>query len=346
MQKKWIEHACNLKGCKDRYCTIDGNEKLRRSICDNGGDKIIKDEGLTVQDCCPEDPEFGGKHCKPNRRAQSDISETNKIEYSTVDATEQTFDSEIYKLLPGVVIVLKDMGRYDDFLSLLQRISDWGSVGLYDKSTVISRAVDNWTNTILARKIDFISWPTSKTDVDEVKTGFHEQADFLHVVGCIDCTHVRIQKPSEDEAAFVNRTNFSSINFQAVCNHEGKFTQITAYWPGSVHDSQLFKTSPICKHLEKNHRGLVDAVLLSDSGYGCRQFLLTPYNNPQEPRQERCSRSHVSTRSLIERTLGVVWKRRFHVLHSEIRMKPGKVCRIIGACAVLHNSCHKKGTSC
>lgn len=37
------------------------------------------------------------------RRAQSDKPETNKIENSTVDATEQTGDSEIYKLLPGVV---------------------------------------------------------------------------------------------------------------------------------------------------------------------------------------------------------------------------------------------------
>ena len=31
------------------------------------------------------------------------------------------------------------------------------------------------------------------------------------------------------------------------------------------------------------------------------------------------------------------WKRRFHVLHAEIRMAPEKVCMIVGACAVLHN---------
>lgn len=67
MQQKWVDHACNVKGCKEGYCTIDGNEKLRRSICANGGDKVINDEGLTVQDCCPKDPEFGGKHCKPNK---------------------------------------------------------------------------------------------------------------------------------------------------------------------------------------------------------------------------------------------------------------------------------------
>ena len=31
------------------------------------------------------------------------------------------------------------------------------------------------------------------------------------------------------------------------------------------------------------------------------------------------------------------WKRRFHVLHSEIRMKPKKASMLVGACAVLHN---------
>ncbi|CAG2249443.1 HARBI1 [Mytilus edulis] len=179
----------------------------------------------------------------------------------------------------------------------------------YDKSTV-SRAVDDVTNAILARKKDFISFPTSKADIDEVKLGFHEQANFPHVVGCIDCTHVRIQRPTEDEPAFVNRKNFSSINVQAVCNHEGKFTQITADWPGSVHDSHIFKNSSICKHLEENHKGLVDGVLLGDSGYMCRPFLC-----------------HL----LIH-----INKKKLHGLPI-IRMKPDKVCRVIGACAVLHN---------
>ncbi|VDI08104.1 Hypothetical predicted protein, partial [Mytilus galloprovincialis] len=45
-----------------------------------------------------------------------------------------------------------------------------------------------------------------------------------------------------------------------------------------------------------------------------------------------------STRSVIERTFGRL-KRRFHILHSEIRMKPGKACKIIIACAILHNIC-------
>ncbi len=38
----------------------------------------------------------------------------------------------------------------------------------------------------------------------------------------------------------------------------------------------------------------------------------------------------------IEQTFGV-WKRQFHLLHSEVQMNPEKTCQSIGACAVLHN---------
>ncbi|CAG2192393.1 HARBI1 [Mytilus edulis] len=65
-------------------------------------------------------------------------------------------------------------------------------------------------------------------------------------------------------------------------------------------------------------------------------FLLTPHRQPANRMQERFNRSHCSTRSTVERVFGI-WKKRFHVLGSEIRMKPGKACRIITACAVLHN---------
>ncbi|KAK3881433.1 hypothetical protein Pcinc_014089 [Petrolisthes cinctipes] len=50
-------------------------------------------------------------------------------------------------------------------------------------------------------------------------------------------------------------------------------------------------------------------------------------------------RAHKKTRSVVERGIGQ-WKRRFHVLHSEIRLTPtAKVCKIIFVCAVLHNIC-------
>ena len=77
-------------------------------------------------------------------------------------------------------------------------------------------------------------------------------------------------------------------------------------------------------------------VVLGDSGYACTPFLMTPYPQPCTRSEEQFNRAHKTTRCIIERSFGLL-KRRFHVLHSEIRMAPDRVCTIIVACIVLHN---------
>ncbi len=62
---------------------------------------------------------------------------------------------------------------------------------------------------------------------------------------------------------------------------------------------------------------------------------MTPYHEPATANQRAFNRAHRKTRVMIEQTFG--WKRRFHLLHSEVRMHPEKVCKLIGACAILHN---------
>ena len=109
-----------------------------------------------------------------------------------------------------------------------------------------------------------------------------------------------------------------------------------ARWPGSAHDSFILGTSAIGHHLEASHHGLEDGVLLGDSGYACTPFLQTPYTHPHTRSEERFNVAHKTTRCIIERSFGVL-KRRFHILHSEIRMAPDRVCTIIVACFVLHN---------
>jgi hypothetical protein len=116
----------------------------------------------------------------------------------------------------------------------------------------------------------------------------------------------------------------------------GKFINIVARWPGSTHDSHIFRTSNICNHFENNHRNLEDGILLGDSGYALKPYLMTPYYNPVTANQRAYNRAHRKTRVIVEQTFGR-WKRRFHLLHSEIRMQPEKVCQLIGACAILHN---------
>ncbi|XP_071137367.1 putative nuclease HARBI1 [Mytilus edulis] len=204
-----------------------------------------------------------------------------------------------------------------------------------DKSTV-SRCVQKVSDALNAKADQFIKWPSVQRKGD-IKQGFFDNGGFPGVVGCIDGTHVRISAPSHDKPSFVNRKGYHSINTQAICDHEGKFTNVVARWPGSVHDSHIMRCSQVCTHLEESHLSVQDGLILGDSGYACRSFLMTPYLRPTEPCHEKFNKAHMKTRCCIERTFGW-WKKRFNCLHQGIRMHPEKVCKIIMACAVLHNS--------
>ena len=116
----------------------------------------------------------------------------------------------------------------------------------------------------------------------------------------------------------------------------GKFINLVARWPGSTRDSHIFRASETADHLEEHHTSLEDGILLGDSGYGLKPYLITPYPDPATLQQRSLNVELRKTRVLIEQVFGR-WKRRFHLLHGEIRMKPEKVCLLIGACAVLHN---------
>ena len=116
----------------------------------------------------------------------------------------------------------------------------------------------------------------------------------------------------------------------------GRFTNIVARWPGSTHDSHIFHTFQICQQLDDNHNNLEQGILLGDSGYALKPYLMTPYHEPATANQRGFNRAHRRTRVLIEQTFGR-WKRRFHLLNSEVRMHPEKVCQLIGACAILQN---------
>ncbi|XP_057366734.1 putative nuclease HARBI1 [Daphnia carinata] len=167
-----------------------------------------------------------------------------------------------------------------------------------------------------------------------VKEGFAAFAGLRGVVGAIDGTHIKISRPHKDEIFYVNRKHFHSINVQAICDANGKFLSVNASKPGSCHDAAIFSDSRIGQELKNGRFG--DGFLVGDSGYACTPFLLTPYAVTRNNDQERFNTAQIRTRNIIERAFGFL-KRRFHSLHGELRVQPGRACRIIMACFVLHN---------
>uniref|UniRef100_A0A8C6V0T6 DDE Tnp4 domain-containing protein n=1 Tax=Neogobius melanostomus TaxID=47308 RepID=A0A8C6V0T6_9GOBI len=167
----------------------------------------------------------------------------------------------------------------------------------------------------------YVRLPTQE-EAARMKQDFYFKSGLPGIIGCIDGTHVR----------------YHSINVQLVCTNDMQIIDLVSKWPGSTHDARILKESALHREFEE---GRITGLLLGDSGYPLKRWLMTPVIAPRTPQERRYNFKQASTRSIIERCIGVL-KRRFHCLHSEIRMHPERVCVVIAACVVLHNICVEK----
>nr|CAH7767358.1 unnamed protein product [Callosobruchus chinensis] len=102
---------------------------------------------------------------------------------------------------------------------------------------------------------------------------FANKFGFPGCLGCVDCTHVAVVKPREQEERFFNRKRYHSRNVQIICDSD----------------------------LNVLH---VDATF-GDSAYPLRPWMLTPiaYAQPDSP-EAHYTQMHCSTRNTVERCIG------------------------------------------
>ncbi|XP_066960858.1 putative nuclease HARBI1 [Macrobrachium rosenbergii] len=205
-------------------------------------------------------------------------------------------------------------------------------------SRIITQTVDALTVPRMIQR--FVKFPTNPVEIQRIQADFSQIAGFPGVVGVIDGTHIKIVAPKDFEEVYINRKNFHSINVQVVFDANYLVRNIVAKWPGSVHDSRILRESGVWRGFEQN-RVPAGCYLLGDSGYPCKRWLLTPYLRPEGQHQEAYNRAHKKTRSVVERGIGQL-KRRFQVLHGEIRVNPQKAAKIIMACGIMHNICKER----
>ncbi|KAJ1170919.1 hypothetical protein NDU88_002790 [Pleurodeles waltl] len=132
-----------------------------------------------------------------------------------------------------------------------------------------------------------------------------------------------------------------SINVQAIVDHQGLITNILAKYPGSVHDSFIFRHCTINEHFQDGRYG--NGLLVVDQGYGIQPWIMTPIANPSTAAERAYNDAHRRTRTIVERTFGIL-KSRFQCLNitgGSLLYSPEMVCKIILTCAILHNICIK-----
>lgn len=131
-----------------------------------------------------------------------------------------------------------------------------------------------------------------------------------------------------------NRKGYFSLNVQAVSDHRLRIRNSVCRWPGSAHDCHIFSNSNLRHEFEEEVYG--NNLLLADSGYRNRNYILTPLRNPITPAENLYNEAHIRTRNCVE-PLYDVWKRRFPVLAHGIRLQLRSIQCVIVATAILHN---------
>ncbi|XP_028047037.1 putative nuclease HARBI1 [Monomorium pharaonis] len=137
---------------------------------------------------------------------------------------------------------------------------------------VISRV----TNFLMSIAPNVIRFPTLQ-ERELTKQFYLQQKRFPGIIGAIDGSHIRIDKPLEDKDSYINRKQFFSIQLQGIVNHEQKFLNVFIGYPGSVHDARVFRESPVYNNLDILCED--DGYLLGDSAYPCLQRLIVPYRD-------------------------------------------------------------------
>ncbi|KAK9674764.1 DDE superfamily endonuclease [Popillia japonica] len=235
-------------------------------------------------------------------------------------------------LLSGV-IKLQGKSHQKPCGSLLTILGELSGV---DKSTT-SRLITKTIRAIAGLHSEFIEMPSNAEDVQTLRESFYNISKFPRCIGALDCTHLRIQSPGgQDAERYRNRKGFFSHNVRVVCDSDLLIRNIVCRRQGSARDSTIFNNSSLKVKLENEEFG-EGSLVVGDSGYAVRKYLITPLANPRTPAEHLFNESQIRTRNPVERCFGA-WKRRFLALALGIRLHNSKVEAIATvAAAVLHN---------
>lgn len=211
------------------------------------------------------------------------------------------------------------------------------SIGIHKSS--VSRIVARVTTALSTLRNEYIKFPVREADMARTKQRFYDIAQFPRVIGAIDGTLINIKKPTENENLFISRKGVHCLNVLAVCSSDLLFTYIVAKFPGANNDSFIWN---YCNLQERFEAGdFRNSLLLGDSGYALSRYLLTPVQHPTSQAEEQYNASHKQTRQVIERSFGLL-KQRFRCLDRSggyLTYEPGKCCKIVVTCCILHNIC-------
>ena len=90
-----------------------------------------------------------------------------------------------------------------------------------------------------------LRYPSDPAKIKEVEAGFRRNRKMHGASGVTDGMHMEIQLPSKDGDNYICRKKFPSLACQATADSAYRCIDFVGLWPGSVHDSRVFRNSSL-----------------------------------------------------------------------------------------------------
>nr|XP_060631141.1 uncharacterized protein LOC132774759 [Anolis sagrei ordinatus] len=205
---------------------------------------------------------------------------------------------------------------------------------------------------VLAMEMSLLPRIVRLGDAHEIMAGFAELG-FPQVVGAVDGCHCAIVSPVRQGGHFSNRKHAYSVLLQGVTDHTGRFINIEIGQSGNNLDAKVIQNSAI---FEKMEAGVfvpgnptitvgdtqIGPLLLSDSSYPIRKWMMKPYSGELTKKQVLFNRRLNHAKAVVEMAF-VRLKGRWQCLTAPLEVSEENVPSVIAACVILHNICETNG---
>lgn len=203
----------------------------------------------------------------------------------------------------------------------------------------VIRRVVSW---ILTKMNEVIKWPQDMSDVKTTCDSFQSKTGIPNMLGVIDCTHVKIEKP-KNAREYCNPKGYFSLVLQATFDTNLRFTNIYCGEPGSSSCARVLRKSPIYHTAMQNQNALfpLNTFLIGHSGYPSLSWLVPPFreNKRLTLEQREFNTLHAAARKLSDKTFNLLKSRFRRVKVFTVYRNIAFIIDTIVAACILHNYC-------
>ncbi|XP_030026550.2 putative nuclease HARBI1 [Manduca sexta] len=215
----------------------------------------------------------------------------------------------------------------------------------YFVSTAVMQVTEAMNHPTIVKK--YIHFPHLRNERDNIKARFYMKYGIPNVVGCVECTHVPIARPDDDQKSHFNKS-YHSKKVQIISNSDLIITSVDATPGGSMSHDAILKRHAVKVDLDSLNNSGEQCWLIGGPHYTQKTYIMTPIpkitkKSPVSP-EKYYTNVHAQTLTAATETIKQL-KSRWKCLQATCNKQfdPPTVTMMIVACCVLHNICNRHG---